>query len=106
MTPQRGKQVASFGGGPSQSKISHKRFGHLNYRDFKNSAAIELENTNETCDTCRSAKTGRTPVPNEIKNREWKRLELVFTDIVGPITRSSVDGFRYFVTFIDENSYH
>ena len=30
----------------------------------------------------------------------------MFTDVVRPITPSSVDGFRYFVTFIDEHSSH
>ena len=40
-----------------------------------------------------------------MKTKHQKR-ERIFTDIVGPLTPSSVDGFRYLVTFIDDYSSH
>ena len=39
----------------------------------------------------------------ETKHQEQEK---VFFDVVGPITPSSVDGSRYFVTFIDDYSSH
>ena len=42
----------------------------------------------------------------QTENKSPKPLETVFFDFVGPITASGVDGFRYFVTFIDEYSSH
>ena len=55
---------------------------------------------------CCLAKTPETPVPKQIENNASKAGERVFTDVAGPITPSSTDGFRYFVTFIDEYSSH
>ena len=41
-----------------------------------------------------------------MKKKASKAGEIVFTDVVGPITPSSVDGFRYFITFDDDCSSH
>ena len=103
-TPQHGKHVAHVNGGPSQLDLWHKRFGHLNYRDLKNSIPIQLKDENAKCRTCCLAKIVKTPVPKQTENKASRPLERIFTDVVGPITPSSVDGFRYFVTFIDEQS--
>ena len=80
--------------------------GHLNYRDLKNSLPMDLKLYDGKCETCCLAKTTKTPVPKQNENKASKAGERVFTDVVGPITPSSVDGFRYFVTFIDDYSSH
>ena len=46
------------------------------------------------------------PVPKQNENKASKAGERVFLDVVRPITPSSVDGFRYFVTLVDEYSSH
>ena len=54
--------------------------------------------------TCCLVKTTKTPVPKQNENRASKAGERVFTDVVGPITPSNVDGFGFFVAFIDDYS--
>ena len=102
--PQHGNHVVNLSGAPSQLKLWHKRFGHLNYRDLKDSVPIELKDENVKFETCCLAKIVKTPVPKQTENKGSRPLARDFTDVVGPITPSSVDGFRYFVTFIDEHS--
>ena len=67
---------------------------------------MDLKLHDEKCETCCLAKTTKTPVPKQNGNKASKAGERVFTDVVGPITPSSLDGFRYFVTFIDDYSSH
>ena len=80
--------------------------GRLNYRDLNNSLPMDLKLHDENCETRCLAKTTKTPVPKQNENKASKAGERVFTDVVGPITPSSVDGFRYFVTFLDDFSSH
>ena len=67
---------------------------------------MDLKLHDEKFETCCLAKTTETPVPKQNENKALKAGERVFTDVVGLITPSSVDGFRYFFTFIDDNSSH
>ena len=64
---------------------------------------MEIEGTCETCDL---GKITKTPVLKQNENKASNFRERIFSDVVGPITPSSKDGFRYFVTFIDEYSSH
>ena len=61
---------------------------------------------NEKCETCCSVKATKTSVPKQSENKASKAGERVFTDVAGPLNPSSVDGFRYFVTYIDDYSSH
>ena len=65
---------------------------------------MDLKLHDEKCETCCLAKTTKTPVPKQNENKASKAGERVFTYVVGPITPSNVDGFCYFVTFIDDYS--
>ena len=67
---------------------------------------MDLKFHDEKCETCCLAETTKTPVPKQNENKASKAGERVFTGVVGPITPSSVDGFPYFVTFIDDYSSH
>ena len=67
---------------------------------------MDLKLHDEKCETCCLAKTTKTPVPKQKENKASKAGERVFTYVVGPITPSSVHGFRYFVTFIEDYSSH
>ena len=103
-TPKEKHHFANLSGGSNETELWHKRMGHSNYRDLKNSLPMDLKLHDERCETCCLAKTTKTPVPKQNENKASKAGERVFTDVVGPITPSSVDGFRYFVTLIDEYS--
>ena len=67
---------------------------HLNYVDLKNSLPMDLKPNDENYETCCSAKRTKTPVPKQNENKETKARERVFTDVVGPLTPSSVDRSR------------
>ena len=80
--------------------------GRFNDRDLKNSLSMDLTLPDEKCENSCLAKATKIPVPKQKENKASKTGEKLFTDVVGPITQSGVDGFRYFVTFIDDYSSH
>ena len=51
-------------------------------------------------------KQPKLPFQSKMKKKASKAGERVFTDVVGPITPSSVDRFPYVVTFINDYSSH
>ena len=44
------------------------------------------------------------PFANNSESRNYKILDLIHSDVCGPIRKESIGGNRYFVTFIDEKS--
>lgn len=60
--------------------------------------------TDKFCEGCVLGKQARTSFPREARYRAKKPLELIHTDICGPITPMSLGGHRYFRTFIDDYS--
>lgn len=56
----------------------------------------------EFCEPCISGKMTRFPFGTRTKSK--RMLEIVHTDVCGPITPESYDGNKYFVTFIDDFS--
>lgn len=92
----------------------HRKLGHMNAYDMlqalKNEELIGLNfSANETlpeCDVCVQAKLHRIPAPTRNKNsrRTNDLLEIVHSDVCGPIQTPSLGNKRYFVTFIDDYS--
>lgn len=92
--------------------MRYVRLGHLNSNDLiqmleKNQ--VSGLNFNDSvvlskCSTCLTGKITSTPfVKREIKRETTssKLLEIVHTDVCGPMRVTSISGARYFVTFID-----
>lgn len=92
----------------------HRRLGHLGIQNLKQlgkSHLVEgmgklsvLDNTNFeklSCEPCIMGKMTRQPF-NGKGYRANKPLEVVHTDVCGPISPTTWDGFRYFVTFLDD----
>jgi len=88
----------------------HKILGHCNYDDVKKleSLVVGMKVTDKTCkpddcDVCTMGKMtqGRNRGPRVRSNAP---LELVHTDLTGPIDPISTEGFRYAVTFTDDYS--
>lgn len=89
----------------------HRRFGHLNINSlkkmrngkvtgmtFKNSI-INMAN----CEVCAKAKQARLPfTASETQSKHL--LEIIHSDLVGPMETKSFGGARYLLTFIDDFS--
>jgi hypothetical protein len=88
----------------------HDRLGHNNRKDVQclESKVLGMsisDKTVELCETCETEKAKRQP----IKKSSWgtralKTLDIVHTDILGPLTEESIDGFKYAIGFVDSYS--
>jgi hypothetical protein len=56
------------------------------------------------CEGCILGKQHKHSFPKDGATRATKVLEIVHSDICGPMKNMSLDGARYFLTFIDEFS--
>ena len=96
----------------SEINIWHEKLGHLNEQDLKLMANRELvyglniksDAKLSECEVCMREKLTRLPFPKTSENRTQDLLEIVYTDVCGPMRCPSVGGKKYFVTFIDDKS--
>lgn len=56
------------------------------------------------CDACMLGKHSRDPFPMQTMHRAIKPLELVYTDLCGPISPPTLGGNRYFMLLVDDNT--
>ena len=102
---------------PAMSKdIWHCRFGHLNGTDvdklvksnmvvgMKMAAGKSGDADTEKCEGCALGKMAKTSFPKKSLNRARKPLEIVHTDLCGPMQVPSHGGSRYVLTFTDDYS--
>ena len=54
------------------------------------------------CEPCALAKMHRLSFPKLSYNRSQKPMELIHSDLCGPMHIQSQGGSRYFLTFIDD----
>lgn len=83
--------------------LLHRRLGHASF-----SNSIFLKNFGQKvkelkCITCVKGKQSKLPYPSS-DTRATKILELIHSDVCGPMSVNSSSGKRYFVTFIDDFS--
>lgn len=89
----------------------HRRLGHVNVRDISIAkrdgkiTGIDFDNPRYdlNCDVCSKAKMTRTPFPKR-SQRQSNLLDLIHTDICGPMRIESLARSRYFIEFIDDKS--
>lgn len=90
----------------------HRRLGHRDPAAIRRMAAKELVGGikikecgfKELCETCTKGKMTRKPFPKEPSNRRKAVLDLVHTDVCGPMQTETMSGKRYIVTFTDDFS--
>lgn len=89
----------------------HKRYGHLNERDVLKLSNKEMVRgmcikspENFSCVICSLCKISVKPFEHINGYYTKKPLELVHSDICGPMRVSSEGGSRYFISFIDDFS--
>ena len=75
-------------------------------RDEKLVKGLDFQSAKESafCEGCAQGKQKKTPFPKEQATRATEILEIVHSDVCGPMQENSLGGNRYFVTFIDDKS--
>jgi len=58
----------------------------------------------KTCECCLKAKMARKPLPQKSDTVSTEILDLIHTDICGPMQTQTPGGNRYFMTMIDDCS--
>lgn len=94
---------------PSQTYLWHLRLGHTNYRKLvhmykhKMVDGLTLDKLDDigVCKSCVLSKHKRTPFPTDASTRATAVLQLVHSDVCGPLPKS-LGGKEYFLTFIDD----
>ncbi|GAU47154.1 hypothetical protein TSUD_287370 [Trifolium subterraneum] len=93
------------------TQLWHCRYGHLSHKGIIILTKKEmvkglpvLQETAETCEDCIVGKHQRDSIPKSSNWRATEKLQLVHSDICGPITPTSNGGSRYFITFTDDFS--
>lgn len=87
----------------------HQRLGHLNFKDVEKvpncTTGVKLSPLKEdiTCISCIEGKQNRESFPS-VGSRATELLEVIHSDVCGPMQTASLGGARYFVTFIDDFS--
>lgn len=91
----------------SDAYLWHQRMAHLNFEDLNKlseSTGVKIENKDKVvCISCLEGKQSRNPFPSE-GCRAKGLLELIHSDVCGPMEVQSLGGTHYFVTFIDDYS--
>lgn len=92
-----------------ESVLWHRRMGHLNFSDINKlpdctdgvTLSAEKNKRMLTCTTCSEGKQSRQPF-NNVGSRATQPLEIVHSDVCGPMEALSLGGMRYFINFVDD----
>ena len=96
----------------TSEEIWHQRYGHLSLknlrllRDQKLVKGLNFQSDDhfEVCEGCAQGKQIRATFPREPATRAKDVLDLVHSDVCGPMEETSLGGNKYFITFIDDKS--
>ena len=95
----------------SEDWLWHSRFGHLSFHTLKEMSNKKLVEglppilmPSKLCQSCVAGKHHRTSFPKMSSFQETEPLELIHTDICGPISTPTLGGSRYFLLIIDDFS--
>lgn len=97
----------------ASQNLWHFRLGHLNVNDMKRMVnqnmvtgldKLKVNIDERFCEPCVLGKQTRLPYPPRKEIRSERILELVHTDVSGPMSEPAHDGSRFFVAFTDDFS--
>ncbi|XP_075098788.1 uncharacterized protein LOC142175707 [Nicotiana tabacum] len=88
----------------SDVNLWHIRLGHLPFLSMKHLSFISLPSNSDCfCQICPKARQTRIPFPlSQIKLT--RAFELIHVDVWGPYKESTYNGFKYFLTVVDDYS--
>ena len=85
------------------------RLGHYNLKSIQFAQKQELvkdlpniQVCSEVCEGCQLGKQHRLPFPSSATWRASEKLQLVHSDVCGPMKTVSLNGSKYFILFIDD----
>lgn len=88
----------------------HRRLAHTH--NIENTAKIvdgininKEKVPSKLCEVCAQARLTRLPFPS-IRTQATKPLQIVHSDVCGPIDTQTWDGRKYFVTFLDDYTHY
>ncbi|KXJ70180.1 hypothetical protein RP20_CCG024584 [Aedes albopictus] len=70
--------------------------------DLATGVKIRKCNVNHDCECCMEGKMTRLPFPKQTGAQSTRMLELIHTDVCGPMNTVTPGGARYFMTIIDD----
>ncbi|KAJ3489457.1 hypothetical protein NLJ89_g11528 [Agrocybe chaxingu] len=95
---------------PLDLNLWHRRFAHHSYADVKKMiqeglvTGLVLDNQQQPdpiCEPCLAGKMHSNPFPSS-PSHSLQPLELIHTDLHGPLPVASREGYHYWITFIDD----
>jgi len=92
----------------SSPELWHQRFGHMNYEYLRQMGEIDEIGVPKgirkpgICATCERAKHIKKSFGTKSRERAQEPLELVHTDVLGPVEVQSLGGARYEIGFTDD----
>jgi len=98
---------------PADLSLWHRRFTHHNYADVKRMVqhklvtGLVLDSDNKPdpiCEPCIAGKMTANPFPLSA-NHNHSPLALVHSDLHGPLLVATHQGYKYWITFIDNSTY-
>jgi hypothetical protein len=93
----------------NSSELWHRRFSHLHYRALPIVSKMvtglpEIQvNPDGVCKGCAQGKNVKNPFPSS-DSRAKGVLDIVHSDVCGPMSTPSLNGYIYYVSFIDDYS--
>ncbi|KAL0301338.1 UNVERIFIED_CONTAM: Retrovirus-related Pol polyprotein from transposon TNT 1-94 [Sesamum radiatum] len=94
-----------------QSWLWHRRLGHFNFQGLKilhqkkmMTDLPQIQAIEGACEACLQGKQHKKPFPSGTFWRAKAVLELIHTDVCGPMRTPSHEQNRYFILFIDDYS--
>jgi hypothetical protein len=90
--------------------VNSRRLAHINYKALPYicrvvTGLLELKGDHEgVCDGCAQGKNIKNPFPKRDRKAEGV-LELIHSDVCGPMPSSSNNGYVYYVSFINDYSH-
>lgn len=85
----------------TDNNIWHRRLGHINRYSLK---LLGLPYSKEICKSCIEGKSTRKPFYKS-KSKSVKIGQLIHTDIAGPISQPTPEGYKFFQVMIDDYSH-
>jgi len=106
---EKAYELAYTGASQEITNLWHKRLGHFNQRtvaEMNKKGLVEdmpeIYCDAQVCEICQQGKQSKLPFQTSQAWRANQKLQLIHTDVCGPMKTKSLNGNNYFLLFIDD----